>query len=125
MIIMGVIMADPKDRTRTDVANNANGAVWATLLAAGVGGLAFGLITDVSECSASISKHLIWYPPAGALSGVAICAVIIWIIFWGGLHIRWREKRIEAQGKLVAMITFLALAAVVTTFPPFYELFAR
>jgi hypothetical protein len=116
-------MTDTKNTTPTDVGNSANGAAWAALLAAGIGGFAFGLITDASECSATISKHLIWYQPAGALSGVAICAIIVWLISWAGLHIWWSGRRIKAQGMLIAVISFLAAAAVLTTFPPFYELF--
>jgi hypothetical protein len=100
----------------------SNGAAWATLLAAGLGGFAFGLITDLSECSARVAKLLAWYRPAGALSGVVICAIIVWLGIWAALHTRWNGKRLEAQGTLIAIISLLALAAVVTTFPPFYEM---
>jgi len=116
-------VTDTNKLAPADVHAFANGATWAALLAAGVGGFAFGVITDLSECSAAISRHLIWYRPAGALSGVASCAVIVWIISWAVLHICWNGTRIEAQGRLVAIISFLAAAAVVTTFPPFYALF--
>jgi hypothetical protein len=118
----GVYMADSQTIPPSDRAAVPNGAAWAALLAAGLGGFAFGAITDLSECLASVGKLLIWYRPAGALSGVAISAIVIWLGVWIALHTRWNGKRIEAQGMLVAVISLLAIAAVVTTFPPFYEM---
>jgi hypothetical protein len=115
-------MADTKNPGSVFAEDSASGAAWAALLSAGIGGLAVGLITDVSECSPRISKLLVWYHPAGALSGVAICAIIVWLISWAILHICCNGKTVKAQGMLIAVISFLAAAAVVTTFPPFYEL---
>jgi hypothetical protein len=100
-----------------------NGAAWAAMLAAAIGGAGFGVLTDMSECSARVSKLLQWYRPAGALSGVAICAMGTWIVVWSALHIRWQGKRLANERRMMFVTLMLALAAIVTTFPPFYELF--
>jgi H+/Cl- antiporter ClcA len=99
-----------------------NGPAWAALLAAALGGLAFGVLTDISEVSKSAAAHLLWYPPAGALSGVALAAVAIWLVKWAVLHVLWKNKHIKNQQPLLIAIGLLILAAIITTFPPFYEL---
>jgi hypothetical protein len=100
-----------------------NGSAWAALLAAGIGGFAFGILTDISECSTGASKFLQrCYPPAGSLSGVAVYAVLIWMLVWIALHLRWNNRQIQNQRLLMAGIILLMLAAFITTFPPFYEL---
>jgi hypothetical protein len=100
-----------------------NGSAWAALLSAGIGGFAFGILTDISECSANASKLLQHcYPPAGALSGVAVCAVLVWVSAWIALHLFWNNRQIQNQRLLMVVILLLALAAFVTTFPPFYEM---
>jgi hypothetical protein len=99
-----------------------NGPAWAALLSAGIGGFGFGVLTDLSECSGRVSRMLQWYRPAGSLSGVAILAVLIWLAVWAVFHSRWKHKRIRNQRALMALTLALALAALVSTFPPFYEL---
>jgi hypothetical protein len=99
-----------------------NGSAWAALVAAGIGGAVFGVITDISEISKPAAKALAWYKPAGALSGVAICAVLVWGVAWALLHARWRSKRLARQGLLTTVTVLLSVVAIVTTFPPFYEL---
>jgi hypothetical protein len=101
------------------------GPAWAALLSASVGGAAFGLLTDASECSARASKALNLYNPSGSLSGVAIVAVAIWAVVWAILHVMWKNKHPANQGRLTLAVVFLVLVAIVTTFPPFYELFAK
>jgi len=100
-----------------------DGPAWAALLAASIGAAAFGLITDASECSARVSRSLQWYRPAGALSGVAIGAIVIWVVAWVALHVRWRGMSFQNRRTPMSAILLLALVALVTTFPPFYELF--
>jgi hypothetical protein len=102
-----------------------NGGAWAALLSAAIGGAAFGLLTDASECSARVAKMLNWYNPSGALSGVAISAILVWVITWILLRAKLGNKRLTNQWMPMAMTVFLVLVAIVTTFPPFYELFAK
>ena len=82
----------------------------------------FGIATDLSECSPRAAKLLLWYRPAGSLSGVAGVAILIWVVVWAALFVLWRGKRIANGRILMAIILAVGGAAIVATFPPFYEL---
>jgi hypothetical protein len=99
-----------------------NGPAWAALLSAAIGGAAFGLLTDASEASPRLSRLLNWYHPSGSLSGVAICAVLIWAAAWLALHARWNHRALRRQKTLTAVTCLLVLLALLATFPPFYDL---
>jgi hypothetical protein len=100
-----------------------NGAAWAALIAGGAGGFAFGVLTILSEVFTKwASGTLQWYHPSGALSGVAGSAILIWLFIWAVLHVRWRQKQLQNQSALMIVTILLALAALLATFPPFYEL---
>ena len=102
-----------------------DGPAWAALVSAGIGGLGFGILTDLSEIFPDRAKHLLqFYPPAGSLTGVAVCAIVIWAAAWFGLHVRWNGKQIKHKRTLMAVTLLLVLAALVLTFPPFYDMFA-
>jgi hypothetical protein len=53
-----------------------------------------------------------------------MCAIVIWLIAWAALHARWRDRQLANQRTLMTATFLLILAALVTTFPPFYGLFA-
>jgi hypothetical protein len=101
----------------------SNGSAWAALLAASMGGLGFAIATDISECSARAAKALLWYRPAGSLSGVAGAAIVTWIVTWGALYLLWRKRRLASQGLLLGVTITIGLLALVATFPPLYGLF--
>lgn len=120
-------MKDPiaKASHASDANVPPNGPAWAALLSAGVGGAGFGVLTIASECSARAGRALACYRPSGSLSGVAIGAIFIWLAAWAALHLRWKNKSV-ANEKTLALATFLlVLAALLATFPPFYELFVK
>jgi hypothetical protein len=106
----------------TTQSTQPNGPAWAALLAGGIGGFVFGVLTDISEVSKTAADHLQWYRPAGALSGVAILAVAIWLIKWAALHRLWKNKQLKNQQMLLIIICVLILGGIIATFPPFYEL---
>ena len=110
---------------RPATAAAANGAAWAALLAAGIGCTAFGLFTDLSEVSARASAMLNWYNPSGSLSGVAGCAMVLWLASWYVLAIHWKNRRLAAPGKIMWLTVLLVILGLLTTFPPFYSLFAH
>ena len=103
----------------------ANGSAWAAMLAASIGAVAFGSLTMLSECSTRASQLLLWYRPAGSLSGVAMSATLIWAGAWAILHAFWKRRRIENQRALMTLIFVLVLFSLLATFPPFYELFVK
>lgn len=102
----------------------AEGAAWAGILSAGIGCAAFGLFTDLSEASPRIGAVLNWYNPAGNLSGVAGCAIAIWLAAWVVFGLAWRNRRLRATGTVMLLTVLLVLAGLVMTFPPFYSIFA-
>lgn len=106
-----------------DSATSAHGTAWAALFSAGIGCAAFGVLTLLSECVPALSKALNWYKPSGALSGVAILAIIIWLVVWAALGARWHHRRLQNERSLMIATVVLVLVGIVTTFPPFYELF--
>jgi hypothetical protein len=103
----------------------ANGPAWAAMLAASIGTVAFGSLTMLSECCARAPHFLLWYRPAGSLSGVAMCAILIWAGAWAILQAFWKRKRIENQRALMTLIFVFVLFSLLATFPPFYELFVK
>jgi hypothetical protein len=99
-----------------------NGPAWATILAAAIGCLSFGILVDLAEASPRISGLLNFYNPVGDLSGKSILAVVIWLAAWLLLNARWKTKRITAPAKIVALTFILVLLALIAVFPPFFTL---
>jgi hypothetical protein len=100
-----------------------NGPVAAAFLAAGIGAAMMGVMTTLSEASASISSALNWSRPVGPLSGKVGVTLIVYFLSWLILHFVLR-------GRNVKLATFMTVALVLLvigflgTFPPFFELFA-
>ena len=92
-----------------------NGGAMAAVLGAGIGAFAMGLFVIASEAGLFTAPSL--YGPAGGLSGRSTLAVLTWLIAWGVLHTRWREREVVA-GRVVTWTTVLVALAVVMTFPP-------
>jgi hypothetical protein len=109
--------------TTAESSASPNGSAWAALLSAGIGAFAFGVMTILSEVFTKwASRTLQWYRPSGALSGVAGCAVIVWLVVWVVLHTRWNGKQLQRHYALMITTLLLAVAALIATFPSFYEL---
>jgi len=101
-----------------------NGPVWAGILATGIGCASLGALVDLAVASKSVSNALNFYNPTGDLSGKAALAVIIWLIAWAVLHVRWKNRDIQSPRKIMAITLLLILLALIAVFPPFFELFA-
>jgi lysylphosphatidylglycerol synthetase-like protein (DUF2156 family) len=99
------------------------GPIAAAILAGGVGALAMGVITTLSESVASFSKALNLYNPVGPLSGKTILTVAVWLASWVVLHLVYRRKQYESRRALTIALILVGLG-VVGTFPTFFELFA-
>jgi hypothetical protein len=57
----------------------------------------------------------------GPLSGVTTLAILIWVIVWGILEWRWRNRTV-AVGVITGIACALLGLAVLLTFPPFADL---
>ena len=99
-----------------------NGKAAAALLAGGIGALAMGLLTVLSEASSSFGSALNWYNPVGNLSGKSILAIVIWLITWAILNSKWKD--IDVDFDKYAKLAFVLLwVGILFTFPPFFQLF--
>src|SRR5680860_1430911 len=92
------------------------------ILAAGVGALTLGILTTLAEASTGIKDFLSLYDPVGPLGGKTIGAVLVWLVAWGVLHMRYRDKEVESRGALTASLIMIGLG-VLGTFPIFFQLF--
>jgi hypothetical protein len=98
------------------------GPIAAAILAAGVGGLALGVVTTLAEANADVKKALQWNDAVGPLSGKTIIAVLVWLAAWAVLHIVYRRKAYETRRALTIALGLIALG-VVGTFPTFFQAF--
>lgn len=98
-----------------------NGGALGAVLAAGIG--AFTLALAVIANEAGMFEVPAIYGPSGGLSGRSTLAVIVWLIAWGILHARWRNRNV-AVARVVAWSLVLVAMAVIMTFPPAWKLIA-
>lgn len=98
----------------------SNGALWAAILASGIGGLAVGLMVVLNEAGIYAAPSL--YGPAGGVSGRTTIASIIWLVSWAVLHRRWRDREVDG-GRVTVIAVVLVLLGLVGTFPPVWTLF--
>ena len=96
-----------------------NGAAMAAFVAAGVGSFAVGFFVLLNEMGLFAAPTL--YGPAGGVSGRTTFAVAVWLIAWGLLHSRWKEREVPAGSVWVATAV-LILLGILGTFPPFWGL---
>lgn len=104
---------------RTGRVVTPNGGALAAVLAAGIGALAMGLFVIANEAGIFAAPSL--YGPAGGLSGRSTFAVIVWLVAWGVLHARWRDRNVAA-GRVFAWTVALITLGVVMSFPPVWGL---
>jgi hypothetical protein len=99
---------------------DSNGALWAAILASGVGGFAVGLMVILNESGIFVSPTL--YGPAGGVSGRTTIAAVIWLASWALLHRLWRDREVRG-GRVTAIAAVLILLGLIGTFPPVWTLF--
>ena len=109
-------MVTHEDETRQVV----NGAAMAAFLGAGIGAFAMGLIVILNEAGIFAAPAV--YGPAGGVSGRTTLAVVVWLIAWGILHRRWKDREL-ASGRLYVSTLLLFGVGVLLAFPPVWGLF--
>jgi hypothetical protein len=102
------------------VGTPTNGAAMAATLAAGFGALAIGLFVILNEAGIYGAPSL--YGPAGGVSGRTTFGVAVWLIAWGALHWRWKERSVDA-GRVVTACLVLVGVGLLLTFPPMWDVF--
>ncbi len=99
-----------------------NGLAAAALLAGGIGALAVGVMTILTEVSSGIKTAITFYKPTGALSGKTTIGVVIWLVAWYIVGSLWKDKNV-AFDKVIMIAFFLLALGLLFTFPPFFLLF--
>ena len=113
-------MSDSAATPNTPCLTNGSGA--GAILAAGIGSFALAVLTCAGDKSAAIKNALIFYKPTGPLSGVTSTAIVIWLLTWGILEWRWRNRTV-AVGRINAVVLVLLGLSLLLTFPPIVDLF--
>jgi hypothetical protein len=93
----------------------------AAILAAGIGSAAMGILALAGDASDAIGKLLNFYKPTGTLSGVTTVTIVIWLVSWYVLNLRWRTKNVAMAKVNTAAFVGLAIGLALT-FPPFMDL---
>jgi len=104
----------------TKSATDPNGALWAAVLASGIGGFAVGLVVILNEAGIFVAPTL--YGPAGGVSGRTTIAAVIWLLSWAVLHRRWRNRNVDGQ-RITGISVVLVLLGLLGTFPPVWAVF--
>ncbi|HEU5301064.1 MAG TPA: hypothetical protein VFW06_02380 [Acidimicrobiia bacterium] len=99
------------------------GPVSAAILAAGVGSLALGIFTTLSEATETFHDFFEWSARVGPLSGKTVCAVIVWLVSWAVLYAVLRDKPYETRRAMAISMVLVGLG-LVGTFPTFFQAFA-
>lgn len=98
-----------------------NGPGAAALLAAGIGALAVAVISMAADRVPAFKQWMIFSKPTGPLSGVTTTAVLVWLIAWAILELRWRRRDVR-MSMVVAAALILLVLGVLLTFPPLADL---
>jgi len=99
----------------------SNGAGAAALLAAGLGSFLVAFFALLADKSATIKSLMIFYQPTGPLSGVTTSAIVVWLLAWLVLHVRWKHRNLAISR--VSVVAFLLLGlGLLLTIPPIADL---
>jgi hypothetical protein len=101
--------------------SESNGAIVAAMLAAGIGCLVLGLTTSLAQGSKAIGGLLNFYDPVGPLGGKTIVAVVVWLVAWGVLASKWKDRSADF-GKMYKVTLILVGLGLLGTFPPFFDI---
>ncbi|MDR3534474.1 MAG: hypothetical protein P4L90_28415 [Rhodopila sp.] len=93
----------------------------AAILAAGIGSLALGIFAFAGDAVPVIGRAFNFWNPTGALSGVTLTAIAVWLASWYALSRRWASREVNLVPVNVASFLMLAVALLLT-FPPFMDL---
>ncbi len=99
-----------------------NGSGVAAILAAGVGSFTLAVLACAGDKLATVKNSLVFYKRTGPLSGVTTVAILGWLLAWGILEWRWRNKTVAA-GRISAIALVMLGLGLLLTFPPIVDLF--
>jgi hypothetical protein len=91
------------------------------LVSAGAGCFSIGLFYLLGDKSVACNRLLSIYPASGALSGILVLGLVVWILCWAILARRWSSRPPNVT-TAVRMAILLLLGSLLLTFPPFVRL---
>lgn len=109
------------DRTDASLGSLPNGPGAASILAAGIGSLALGVLSFAGDASPVLLHAFSFWRPSGPLSGVTLCAVAVWLLAWYGFSRVWSARNVNLVRVNVAAFVML-IAGLLLTFPPLMDL---
>ncbi len=112
----------PNSHASPNAAALTNGSGAAAVLSAGVGSFALAVLACAGDKLAAVKNSLVFYKPTGPLSGVTTAAILIWILTWGILEWRWRNRTVGIERIAAIALSLLGLSLLLT-FPPIVDLF--
>lgn len=115
-------MNSSDDLSTTALVSRTNGSGAAAILSAAVGSFALAILAVAGDKSAAVKNCLIFYKPTGPLSGVTDTAILIWLVLWVVLELRWSKKSVALVPICVASFVLLGLSFLLT-FPPIVDIF--
>ncbi|MBI4279034.1 MAG: hypothetical protein HY660_11310 [Armatimonadetes bacterium] len=110
--------------TKPQAQSIPNGAAAAAILAAAIGVFVMGALTTLNEITGALRPILVWYRPAGPLTGKTGWAVLIWLVAWVILHNAWKGRE-QNFGKLFTVSLILIVLGWLFMFPLFFEMFSH
>ena len=110
---------DPTEPTSTDPANGSGAAA---ILAAGIGCFLVGAFAVLGDKSAFFHAFFNFVKATGPLSGVTTLAIVIWLVVWAALRMRWRNRSVPLA-RINAVSIALLILSLLLTFPPIGDLF--
>lgn len=115
-------MKPSSDLSTTAMASRTNGSGAAAILSAVIGSFALALVALVGDKSVAVKNSLIVYKPTGPLSGITDVAILIWLVLWVVLEMRWNKKSTALGPICVTSFVLLGLSFLLT-FPPIVDFF--
>jgi uncharacterized membrane protein YdcZ (DUF606 family) len=105
------------------IAERPNGPAAAAFLAGGVGVLALGLLTTLSEASTDVADFLNFWNRVGPLTGKTVFASGAFAVCWLALApLMWRRN--VPLNTVFIVTSALIIAGLIGTFPEFFQLLA-
>jgi len=115
-------MTGTESPTPSNSAGIPNGSGAAAILAAGIGAFMVALLAIAADKFASFKSLMNIHKATGPLSGVTTFAIVVWLVIWAILDVRW-SKRNVALGRINTIALVLLGLSLLLTFPPIADLF--
>lgn len=114
MITKAVPIEPTVERSRV-----VNGSAMAAFLSAGIGAFAVGMFVLLNEAGVLAAPAL--HEGAGGVSSRTTFATVVWLIAWGVLHARWKDRTIAPRPVYVVALLLTGIG-ILATFPPVWAL---